>query len=538
MKRFNYIYLAILLVVLGSCKKSILDVTNPNVLTEATFWKTSADLQQGLTAVYSQFCRVGNWSRWMYFRYDLTSDEGASASPWVELQDWTKFQYTNYDFIQGGYIMYKEHYMQISYANQVIVYGAKITPTSSSDSLLIQKMIGQAKFIRAFDYFNLMIMFGRCEKVFDLSSASDKYEMLITDSINKYVIKDLTEAIALLPASWTGDDIGRVTKGAAYALLGKTYMQMHEWQKAKDAFDWLVTGDGSSYYGLMDNYVDNFQHYKENNKESVFEIQFSDANETVTDQDNTSNEEDDIASMSLSNTRSKFFGGSDYGWGDGNALPWIVDSFKREPTVDKSVNDTLIDDRLRISVIYPNIFKDFPTETLWAGAVTAWPTSSWGTTVWFRKYEDEYYKTAADYYSPINYRVIRYADVLLCYSECLANLGDLTGAVTYVNKIRQRPSTNLPPLAQSKTPYIAASAGNLELFLLELQTERALELYSESVRWIDLKRWGVLDTQEGVDAITKRDPDFSNFVVGKHSVMPLPSSEVNNNTNLKQNPNY
>jgi hypothetical protein len=104
--------------------------------------------------------------------------------------------------------------------------------------------------------------------------------------------------------------------------------------------------------------------------------------------------------------------------------------------------------------------------------------------------------------------------------------------------VRTRPSTNLPPLASSTVPEIAASIGSKDAFLKRLQMERALELSLESVRWIDLRRWGLLETQAGIDELAARDPDFNNFEIGKHRILPLPQFEVDNNPNMTQNPNY
>jgi hypothetical protein len=526
-----FLYIAILTsVVFSSCSDDDLDVSNPNVPTKETFWKTTADLQMGLTGVYSQFYHPGNWNRWIYFRYDLTSDEGYSNSPWTELKNWTKFTYTNYNFIQGGETMYKSHYKQIFRANQVIFYGDSIKTTSDADLKLKNAIIGQAKFIRAFDYFNLIIMFGNLEIVLKPSATSDLYPMGTPAQVYPIIIKDLTEAAAVLPEVWNGVDKGRITKGAALALLGKVYMQMHEWQKAKDAFSWLVEGDGKQYYDLMPNYRDNFTHYVENNKESVFEIQFSDANQTPTDMNNGSDVDDDIATMNLGNNRSQFFAPKSIGWCDGQPRPWLVDEYKKERTLNDSV-----DSRLVASMFYPEMFTDFPNETVWGQKKYK---SAWGKECFFRKYGDDYFKKLSDYYSPINYRIIRYADVLLCYAECLANLDNVAAAVPYVDRVRTRKSTNLPTLANSTNAEIAACVTSKDKFLKRLQMERALELCFESVRWIDIKRWGLLETQAGIDELKSRDSDFDNFIIGKNDVMPLPQQEVDNNVNLKQNPNY
>jgi len=528
---------AIILASIAACDEDILNVDNPNVPTQKSFWNDVTDAQKGLTAAYSQFSRVGNWGRWIYFRYDLTSDEAYSNSPWNELKDWTQFKYVNYNFLQGGWLIFKGHYKQIFEANQVIAYVPNIKPKNASEEILLKQIVAQARFIRAFDYFNLEILFENLPIVLEPSNAGDKYPVGGPNEIYDIIINDLNSAIPDLPEEWTGADKGRITKGAAYALLGKVYMQLHRWQDAKDAFYWLVEGDGKGYYGLMDNYFDNFTHYYENNMESVFEIQFTDVNQTEMDRNNGSDIDDDVPNMALGNTRSQFFAPAGIGWCDGQPRSWLVDEYKKEPTVDNHVNGTTIDDRLRVSIIYPDIFKDFPNERLFAGTITKWK-ATWFKNIFFRKYGDDYFKSKTDYYSPINYRVIRYADILLCYAECLAHLGDVASAVTYVDMVRTRPSTNLPPMALSVIPEIAASVNSKDAFLKRLQMERALELSLESVRWIDLRRWGLLETQEGIDELKIRDPDFNNFELGKHHILPLPQFEVDNNPNLHQNPHY
>ena len=137
-----------------------------------------------------------------------------------------------------------------------------------------------------------------------------------------------------------------------------------------------------------------------------------------------------------------------------------------------------------------------------------------------------------DYFNQVNNRVIRFADVLLMYAEALNELGQTADAYQYVNRVRTR--ANMAGLA---TAY-PAIGNNKDLFRERLKVERSLELCGESVRWADLKRWGDLDNKANVDKVALRDPDFKNFVVGKHIRLPLPQVEVDNNTNLSQNPNY
>src|SRR5690606_14083107 len=323
---------------------------------------------------------------------------------------------------------------------------------------------------------------------------------------------DLTEASQVLPVQWDDANVGRPTKGAAMAMLGKLYMQKREWQKAKDAFDFLVVGEGSSQYGLVPNYEDNFTHLNENNIESVFEVQFSDVNKGG---------EGDDPNANMGTNRTQFFAPREIGWSDGQARFWIVGEFKKEKTVDGQ-----IDSRLRHTLFYPELEEDFGI-TVYG---RAW---QWGEDeAWFSKYARDYMRNNEDYFSQVNFRMIRYADVLLMYAEALNELGQTTSAVPFVNLVRAR--SNMAPLGVA----YPAIANNQELFRERLKIERVLELCGESVRWSDLKRWGDLDSEEKINELASRDPDFNNFEVDKHIRLPLPQIEVENNINLTQNPNY
>ncbi len=118
------------------------------------------------------------------------------------------------------------------------------------------------------------------------------------------------------------------------------------------------------------------------------------------------------------------------------------------------------------------------------------------------------------------------------YAEVLNELGNTAQAYQYVDEVRAR--ANMLPLA---TAYPAIGVDQ-DLFLERLKVERVLELCGESTRWMDLKRWGDLNTQARVDAIALRDPDFNNFVVGKSHRLPIPQVDVENNPNLDQHTEY
>ena len=502
------IILCCLLIVAVSCKKELLEQDNPNTLTVEQFWKTETDAQKGVNAIYAMFYQTGGWNRWIYFRLDLTSDEGFSNSPWTELGDWTRFQYINYNFWEGNVNTYRDFYKAIFRCNQVLTYVPDIPFTDESKKAQI---LGQAKFLRGYYYYYAAVLWENFPLVTTLQEATDLPPQTSVAQVWAQVEQDLTEASAGLPEQWAGEDLGRATKGAAQALLGKALMQQHKWSEAKTAFDYLVTGAGKNYYALVD-FKDNFRDNNENNKESVFEIQFSDANKTA---------EGDAPNSNMGSNRSQFFAPRSIGWSDGQARTWMITEFKKEKTVTGG-----IDPRLRYTLFYPQLEADFGDKIY--GRSWEWGADE----AWFKKYSRDYSRTNEDYFNQVNNRVIRYSDVLLMYAEALNELGQTTEAYQYVNQVRQRAN-----MVAMETAYPAIGA-NQDLFRERLKIERMLELCGESVRWADLKRWGDLDTQAAVDKVALRDPDFKNFVVGKSIRLPLPQVEVENNTNLIQNPNY
>jgi len=516
---FNILAAALLL---SACE---VDVENPNDLEVRAFWKNEADAKSGVNAVYNMFYKPGMYTRWFWFRTDLTSDEAGSSSPWIELADWTRFLYNNYNFWEGNSITYQTCYEAIYRANQVLYYTPDIV---FADQTAKDQVLGQAYFLRALFYYNLVNLYGSDNASLPIvllpSKPGDTPAGHTQADVWAQVDSDLGEAIAKLPASWSEGDKGRVTKGAAYALRAKARMQQYDWTGAKADLEWMVTGEGKQYYGLVTNYKDNFTHFNENNIESVFEIQYSDVHKAP------AGDGDFDIDPNLGMNRGQFFAPPGIGWTDGEVRPWLVTEYKKELN-----NDGTYDTRLRDNVFYQEMANDFPNnDKVFGQSMDVWTRDNYKNRCFFRKYESDYYRNYDDYHNPINIRVIRYADVMLMYAECIANIpgGDLNQAVALVDLVRAR--SNMPALSVNHLEATQSAAA----FLKRLQTERALELCLEGQRWFDLKRWGLLDNQAGIDELKSRDGDFNNFVIGKHSSLPIPSNEVNNNEGLTQNPNY
>lgn len=511
MKKIIYImsfFVSVLFV--SSCEHELLEQDNPNTLTKEQFWKTENDAYEAINSVYNMFYKTGLWSRWIYMRLDITSDEGFSNSPWIELADWTRFNYINYNFWEGNVNSWSDTYKAIFRCNQVL---ANVPEIEFADQVSKDRVLAQAKFLRALHYYYAAILWENVPIVLEPSEPNDLPEQNTLAEVWAQVEKDLTEAAQVLPPEWDAANVGRPTKGAAMAMLGKVYMQKHEWQMALDAFDYLVTGEGAGHYGLVENYEDNFTDLNENNMESVFEIQFSDAN--------IGGGEGDGPNQNMGTHRAQFFAPRGIGWSDGQARFWTVEEFKKEQTIEGE-----IDPRLQHTLFYPGLEEDF-------GMLTYGRTWEWGEEeAWFSKYARDYARTGEDYFNQINFRMIRFADVLLMYAEALNELGRTADAYQYVDRVRAR--SNMAPLAEAY-PTIGSDPN---LFRERLKIERVLELCGESVRWADLKRWEVLDSQEEVNRIAERDPDFNNFEVGVNIRLPIPQNEVENNPNLEQNPGY
>lgn len=511
MKGLMKIFFALLLggIFLNACKKTILDVPNPNTITEDQFWKTEADAQAGINAAYAMFYKPGLWSRWIYFRLDLTSDEGFSNSPWIELADWTRFQYINYNFWEGNVNTWRDTYKAVFRCNQVL---ANVPNIEFTDAVKKEKILAEAKFLRALHYYYAALLWENVPLVLEPSKADDLPEQSTLAQVWAQVGKDFTEAMAVLPVSWDDPNVGRPTKGSAAAFLAKTLMQQKKWAESKTALDYFITGEGNGKYALVADYKDNFRHTTENNAESVYEVQFSEVN---------TGGDADAPNSTMSTNRPQFFAPRGIGWSDGQARYWVVNEFKKEKTTGGN-----LDPRLRYTLFYPALEADFGDKIY--GRSWQWGADE----AWFKKYSRDYYRSNEDYFAQNNLRMIRYSDVLLMYAEVLNELGQTASAYSYVDQVRTRVG-----MASLATAY-PAIGNNKDAFKARLKVERLLELCGESVRWADLKRWGDLDTQAGVDAIAQRDPDFRNFVAGKHIRLPLPQVEVLNNSNLSQNSNY
>lgn len=514
MKKILYIALAAGLS-LSSCEQE-LDIINPNSPTTVQFWQNATDAQQGVNAIYSTLHR-GPIVLWQWFYYTVRSDEAFSVSPRVDIpNNMDKFLITDYNFGETNWI-YGDNYIGIFRANQVLAN----VPNIEMDEALKAPLIGEAKFFRGFFYYNLASLYGNVPLILEPSTPTLLPPNATREEIWAQAAQDLTEAAAVLPLSYSGENVGRVTKGAANALLAKVYMQQRNYDAALEPLQWLVEGEGSTVYDLVPDYRDNFLATTENNVESVFEWQFATNESEFTDNDVAT------PNQNYGSPLAQFIAPANVGFSDAEIHRWVVNEFHEEETVTGER-----DPRLSASFFFDSTDVRGPEFTMIYGQTFAQRYGSDNRRVWVRKFSNdaEPGRTGEGFRSANNYRFIRYADVLLLYAETLNALGRTQEAYQYVDRVRQR--AGLAPLSEVM-PGLSQEA-----FLEQLKHERVTELSGEGHRWNDLDRWGYFEDPQLLQELIQRDPAFSTFMLDRHRLLPLPQRDVDINPNLVQNPNY
>ena len=517
MKKYIIGILCVALTMFSACSESLLDIKNENTLSTGVFWQTEDDVEAGLIAVYAMFYRQGTWTRNIYSQMQGMADDGVSYAGWTELNEWTKFKYTNYNFDEVNGKMWREHFTTIYRANQVL---DNIDNIAFADETHKADIKAQALWLRSFYYFYMTALWDNMPLLTKTSSAADQPDNSSPEAVFAQLETDLKYAIDHLPETRDAENTARPTKGAAYALLAKVYAQWHKWAEAQACLEWLIEGEGATMYDLMSDYGANFSNKTENNQESIYEIHFSLTHYVGFDQ--TDNYLDPNAQLGtqIEEVQSP----KDIGWNNVEARRWLVDYYKRETTTTGEY-----DPRLYYTLWYDTVENDFPNRN--HDIYGAGWQEEWGSRVWIKKYSTDV--RPLYYWNDNNFRVLRLGDMLLLYAEVINEIsGPTDKAIAALNRVRNR--AGLPDI-QNSTYYTGATADK-DSFREQIKIERALELSLECVRWIDLKRWGF--TAAEVEKIAERDADFDNFEIGKHERLPIPQREVDNNPNLDQNKNY
>lgn len=434
------------------------------------------------------------WVAMNGFRSDdaeIVADPGASG--WHQTYD--NFQYTKDDWGAGLY--WDKHYIMIGLCNDALDLAQK--GNFNDPKSLIN--IAEARFFRAYSYFDLVRTFGEVPKIdFKINSPVDGQVAKSTVAdVYSLIDEDLTYAEQYLPLQWEAKFAGRLTNGAAKTLHAKTLLYRQQWGQALGLCNDVIQ---SNQYSLNSSYWKIFKKEGELCSESIFEIQ---ASKTAGD--------GDIYWSRLGQCQG-VRGGSgawDLGWGWNTPTAALVNSYEAG------------DNRKDGTILYSNQ-SDGGSNTGGYGLTIPNLTNAlyWNKKV-YNNYNDY---LAAGLGTPnneaqntwVNHRVLRFADVLLMAAEAANELGGVTNqqeAVTMVNMIRSRAGlSDVTFISQSDMRDM-------------IKKERRAEFAMEYERFFDLVRWN--------DAITVLGPlGYQN----KHRYYPIPTSALNANPALVQNPDW
>lgn len=502
MKSKSLILSIALSMALVACDEEVLNPINPNQLGTETFYKTGPQLVAAVNAAYAGLQANNLYNREYFFLQDLLSDDAQSGGAQLEA---ARAQVLNHVFDASNPLVeanWRGWYRIIHRANLVLENADKATDDITE--ALRTRVVGEAYFLRGLAFYELSTLWGGVPLMTATATSPEGLPRSSQEESFDQSLRDLEEAIARLPqkSSYSGSDVGRATKGAALAMAAKLLLFRGDFADAKSYLSEIIN---SNEYELTDRYLDNFEEENENNSESVWEVQFS--------EDFGSNGGWNADGTSIAEVT---FRGQEYGpnaWR--NVIPGqnLVNAFETTPKEDP-----------RMSY---NFFRLGDTYNSGASILNETSVQGDNSKPSWRKYQMIYKRANENTQSGINFRVIRYADILLMMAEVENETSGPAAALPYLNQTRNRADVMMPEYPTSDFPV-----GTTEQMRIAIQHERQVELGGEQVRNRDIRRWRRLGYLES-------EP-ISGYQL-RYNLLPLPTSEIDNNsalTNEDQNPGY
>ena len=491
MKTFKYISILLVFFSAISCGDDFLEKSPKDSINTSNFWLTETDAINAINGAYQplQWPKLYNMRMWTSDIMAGNSIVGAGGGDdGRETQDMANFVTATDN--PGVLDLWRGPAPGILRANLVL----QNVPGMSIDEELKSRIQGEAYFLRGLYYFILVRYFGDVPLVLEPQEPGDDLRPQRTSKTIVYeqIISDLSNAKSMLPekSTYSSSELGRASKGAATGLLAKVHLTLENWEQVLTLAD-EVTSLG---YSLNPEYAQNFDVNAKNSIESLFEVQYT----GNAGEDFWSNENQASWLSTFTGPRnSNMVAG---GWGWNQPTQEFIDSYE--------VGD------LRKDV---TVFYDGCPQFDGMDYDPGYSTTGYN----LRKFLVS--KTIAETYdsSPMNFPVLRYADVLLMKAEALNNLNRTSEAYQPLNLVRTRAGLpNVSGLSQSE----------FETVVLH---ERRIELAFEGQRWFDLIR--VDDGQWGLDFLHSIGKSNA---TAKHLLFPIPQKERDNNPNLTQNLGY
>ncbi|MEO7989713.1 MAG: RagB/SusD family nutrient uptake outer membrane protein [Chryseolinea sp.] len=526
MKKITYTILALSAIIAISCADFLAEEPQ-SIISEDQFYKTPTDALNAVNATYFFYNGGGSngstqtaYNSLLQIGMEFATDE-QYPGPGAVNADVRSFSVHNHSSTNRTfYENWQQHYAGIKRANVAI---DKIPSIDfGTNTALKDRYIGEAKFNRAFIYFNLVRLWGDVPLITENQNFVRAQDYYVAKSaateIYEQIEKDLTEAVTVLPNSYTGGDLGRATAGAAKALLAKVYLTKASFplqitshyqdavNKAEEVLSPLDGGTGVYSYNLRTDYAHVFLPAFKNNEEHIFSAQYA------------------------SNFQSQ--GRTDFP----RTLPRFPSSFGIVGTyadqvnfytkgADKSFNVYKLykvsDKRRKVS--FATKYVNPKTNAKFGAPITnaAYPGDS---TPYFNKTYDPTAFAAVPGEAATNVTLLRYAELLLIHAEAEneAN-GPTTKAYKSLNRVRSR--AGLPDLTAGLTQ---------DQFRDSLYVDRELELVYEYQRWFDLIRQRDAD---GNPSFVQKLHDAGKVnAVDRNRWFPIPQIELDNNPLLEQNP--
>jgi hypothetical protein len=486
----NYILVAAVALMLPSCN----DYLDLKPISDATYenaYATASDAEAALTGIYDSFSQEYYiWDNIIF--NDVISDNYYAGGDNAEI-----FAVDNLDISPTNSRLWNnwsQIYNAISKANIVLQKVPAINDIQLDAGNRKAQILGEASFLRAYHYYQLVKMWGGVPLIIKPVSSTSPADTQIPRSteaeVYAQIIADLEFAVENLPDTYGAvADINkaRATKGAANALLAKVYAQKtdRDYNKVLEYANAVINSPAG--YTLLSKYADLFDGAHYNNAESILEVQF--------------------------------IGGTEGNWGPGLLLPPSItkDTWRKFVTPSHDlINafDAESDVQRKDASI---MFEDAP----WADEY--WSASVNGSVPFAYKW-----KSASSGASTNRQYILRLADIILLKAEALNDLGQLEEAKTALNQVRTRAGLGNTP---------ATNQAEMRLAILN---ERRLELAQEAQRWDDLRRYGlaedVMNNLVETNIITGQQKDYA--MTKEKELLPIPQSERNRNLQLGQNEGY
>lgn len=462
-----------------------------DVLAPENFYRSAADAIAAVNSVYSQ----AQWVYfWIWYESDVASDD-AFATPNYGADGHQLASYTFDPTLWSINDLWTNAYITINKANIVL----DRVPPIVMDVAERNRVLGEAHYLRALMYFQLVRMFGDVPLMEHEAKSVADAQIPRTPAAQVYalIVSDLQTAMNDLPPSYTGADLGRATSGAATSLLAKVYLNQKDYNNAaKYAGQVMASGQ----YSLNARWLDNFKISLEYvNPESIFEINYGAPEQTP----------GVVGSVqTLFTLPSGFPGGDAYGLIQVN--PDLIALY--------SANDQRGNGATYMTSPYVTALGD---------------TATWGVPngAAFHKWIDETNSkdmTARSWQQmPNNWIIQRYADVVLIYAEAVNSGGTPTNGSSEaaLNQVRAR--AGIPTVSGLASAALTDS----------IRVERRREFAFEGQRWFDLSRWGILDAT--IQAKTQQMQTLFPGETGVHgapsNLFPIPDGQINSNSQLTQN---